>query len=166
MHTFTHHAFLLPNIPQFVWGSCNKGVAWRDRYSSPEGPTEWLVAESIYRRQGTESRKRNVSFSLDIQNATSVGGHRLQTEISSYSCSSGGRNGRTGDKGEGPGGRKRACYLALAQSRGKKHQLGGDSNDGKHKKKKIMQLGSSPDDTQGQQHFFHVQFFHKKKKWE
>lgn len=51
------------------------------------------MAGSIYRPQGTESRKGNISFSLDTQNATSVGGHRLQTEISSYSCSSGREGG-------------------------------------------------------------------------
>lgn len=79
-----------PVPPKFVPGSCSAGVAWWYRYSSPEGPTELLVAGSIYRLQGTESRKGNISFSLDTQNATSAGGlvvvvgHRLQTEISSY----------------------------------------------------------------------------------
>lgn len=37
---------------------------------------------SISRQCSTENRKGNVSFSPDMQNATSVGGHRLQTEIS------------------------------------------------------------------------------------
>ena len=36
---------------------------------------------SIYRQCGSENRKGNVSSSPDTQNATSVGGHRLQTEI-------------------------------------------------------------------------------------
>ena len=91
------------------------------------GPTERLVAGSIYRLLGTESRKGNVSFSLDMQNATSVGGHWLQTEISSRSCSLGdgvggagkrGGTGGTGDKErERLGGTKRAYYiLASAQS--------------------------------------------------
>lgn len=71
------------------------------------------MAGSIYRLQGTESRKGNVSFSLDTQNATSVGGHRLQTEISSYSCSLG-REGAEVEGGEEEWeikrGRKRAFH--------------------------------------------------------
>lgn len=58
------------------------------------------MAGSIYRLQGTESRKGNISFSLDTQNATSVGGHRLQTEISSYSCSLGREGEAEGREGE------------------------------------------------------------------
>lgn len=42
---------------------------------------EVLVTGSIYRRCTTEHRKANVSFSLNKQNAPSVGGW-LQTEIS------------------------------------------------------------------------------------
>lgn len=44
--------------------------------------TVLLVTGSISRWCGTENRKGNVSFSPDTQNATAVGGHRLQTEIS------------------------------------------------------------------------------------
>lgn len=68
----------------------------------------------------TGSRKGNISFSLDTQNATSVGGHRLQTEISSYSCSSGTeggrqqeerRDGREGDKDRLGGGRRNSTSV-------------------------------------------------------
>lgn len=83
------------------------------------GPASCRWQASIYRLQGTESRKGNISLSLDTQNATAVGGHRLQTEISSYISGrwwegAGGRRG-TGDKGEDrEAGRQRR--LDLAQS--------------------------------------------------
>lgn len=85
------------------------------------------MAGSIYRLQGTESRKGNISFSLDTQNATSVGGHRLQTEISSYSCSF----GREGSGIEGMGEEEiktkperqeeNVLYLTLAQKNMKRY---------------------------------------------
>ena len=81
------------------------------------------MAGSIYRLQGTQSRKGNISFSLDTQNATSVGGHRLQTEISSYSRSLGregggrGKRGRMGDKeGDWETGRGSVCATSLQPS--------------------------------------------------
>lgn len=62
------------------------------------GPASCRWQASIYRLQGTESRKGNISLSLDTQNATAVGGHRLQTEISSYI------SGRWCEGGRGRGG--------------------------------------------------------------
>lgn len=91
------------------------------------------MAASIYRPQGTESRKGNVSFSLDTQNVTSVGGHRLQTEISSYSCSLGRVGGGGGGRREGmrewkiksKTGRQKATvpYFTSAQSNMERDQL-------------------------------------------
>lgn len=54
-----------------------------------KGGLELLLTGSIYRWYGTENRKGTISFSPDTQNATSVGGHRLQTEISEPVCSPG-----------------------------------------------------------------------------
>lgn len=110
------------------------------------------MAGSIYRLQGTESRKGNISFSLDTQNATSVGGHRLQTEISSHICSW----GTEAEGGEREWEIKRETrrqensirYLILAQSNMEKDcrlkdQIGRDHNGGK-KIKKSKTNGSSP----------------------
>lgn len=100
------------------------------------------MAGSIYRLQGTESRKGNISLSLDTQNATSVGGHRLQTEISSYISGGGGRRrGAWEIKRETRRQEDSVCHLVLAQSNMEKgcrlrDQIGQDVDNGNLQKKK------------------------------
>lgn len=93
------------------------------------------MAGSIYRRQGTESRKGNISLSLDTQNATAVGGHRLQTEISSY-FSGGGRWGGGLEEIKRRTGRQEDSGASIWPSqtwkkRQNKNQTGWDVDNGK-----------------------------------
>lgn len=107
------------------------------------------MAGSIYRLQGAESRKGNISLSLDTQNATSGGGHRLQTEISSYISGGGGsRRGAWEIKRETGRQEDSVCHLVLVQSNMEKgcrlrDQIGQDVDNGnlqKKQKKHILLL--------------------------